>query len=122
MKKRAREALKRGQVWVVNFDPTVGSEIKKIRPAVILQNDIGNRYSPVTIVAALSSQFGPSLYPTEVPIEPPEGGLKERSVVLLNQIRSIDKKRLVSNMGTLSAEIMQKVDVALRISVGLAGL
>ena len=112
----------RGDVYVVNFDPTLGSEIKKTRPAVILQNDIGNRHSPVTIVAAISSQFGTELYPTEVFIEPPEGGLEKRGVVLLNQVRTIDKKRLAKKLGTLSRETMKRVDQALEISLGLAGI
>ena len=103
----------------MNFDPTLGSEIQNTRPAVILQNNIGNRYSPVTIVAALSSHFGPSLYPTEVLLEPPEGGLREPCVVLLNQIRSIDTKRLIHRTGSLNSETMRRVDHALQISLGL---
>jgi|SRR3989344_3367389 len=110
---------KRGELYLVNFDPTIGSEIKKTRPALILQNDIANRYSPVTIVAALTSQFDELVYPTEVLIEPPEGGLGKRSVVLLNQVRSIDKKRLVTKLGILKSGSMIKVDRALEISLGL---
>lgn len=88
---------KRGEVYLVSFDPTVGAEIKKTRPALVIQNDIGNRYSPITIVAAITSKFDEELYPTEVLVTPPEGGLREPSVVSLNQIRSVDKQRLVSN-------------------------
>ena len=86
---------KRGEVYIVNFDPTVGAEIQKTRPALILQNDIANRYSSITIVAALTSQRGERLYPTEVLIQRPEGGLEYDSVVLLNQIRTIDKVHLI---------------------------
>ena len=110
---------KRGEVYLVNFDPTVGAEIKKTRPALVIQNNVGNRYSPVTIVAAITSKFDETLYPTEVPVTPPEGGLEVPSVVALNQIRSIDLQRLVARLGTLRPETMERVDRALKISVGL---
>ena len=120
MKKRGGpKALKRGEVWVVNFDPTIGSEIKKTRPAVILQNNIGNRFSSVTIVAAISSRFDGTLYPTEVSVESPEGGLREPSVVLLNQIRTVDTQRLVKKIGVLKSGTMLKINQALQISLGL---
>lgn len=90
---------KRGEVYLVSFDPAVGTEIQKTRLALILQNDIANRHSPITIVAAITSQFEEPLYPTEVLIRPPEGGLQVASVVLLNQIRSIDKRRLIRRLG-----------------------
>lgn len=109
----------RGDVYLVNFDPTIGAEIQKTRPALILQNNIGNRYSPVTIVAAISSQRGESLYPTEVSLGPFEGGLKTASLVLLNQIRTIDKQRLVKKTGTLHTETMERVNKSLQISLGL---
>lgn len=110
---------KRGEVYLVNFDPTVGREIKKTRPALILQNDITNRWSPITIVAAITSRIRESLYPTEVPVSPPEGGLRSDSIVLLNQIRSIDRKRFAKRLGTLKPETMLQVERALRISLGL---
>lgn len=113
---------KRGEIYLVNFDPTIGSEIKKTRPALILQNDIGNQYSPITIVAAITSQFDSKLYPTEVLLKANESRLKVDSVVLLNQIRSIDKKRLVRILGKLNREIMAKVDKAIKISLGLIEL
>src|SRR3989338_5922858 len=109
---------RRGELYLVNFDPTVGSEIKKIRPALILQNDVANRYSPVTIVAALGSQFIKPIYPAEVLIEPPAGGLLQSSVVLLNQIRTIDKQRLVHRIGMLGPDVMFKIGRALEISLG----
>ena len=104
---------------MVNFDPAVGSEIRKARPALVLQNDIANRYSPVTIVAALTSQFDEPLYPTEVLIDPPEGGLEKRSVVLLNQIRTVDTRRCMKKLGALNPETMIKVNKALAVSLGL---
>jgi mRNA interferase MazF len=106
----------------VSFDPALGSEIQKTRPALILQNDIANRHSPITIVAAITSQFEEPLYPTEVLISPPEGGRVVPSVVLLNQIRSIDRRRLVRRLGVVADATMARVDQALRISVGLIEL
>jgi mRNA interferase MazF len=108
-----------GEVYLVNFDPTVGAEIQKTRPALIVQNDIANRHSPITIVAGITSQFGDPLYPTEVLIQPPEGGLTIASVVLLNQVRSIDKRRLVRRLGVLTPATMERVGRAILISLGL---
>ena len=119
-RKASVSRLRRGEVYLVNFDPTIGAEIKKTRPALVIQNDIANRHSPITIVAAVTSKFDERLYPTEVLIRPPEGGVSEDSVVLLNQIRSIDKARLIKRLGALKPTTMQKVDQALQISVGLA--
>ena len=113
---------KRGEIYVVNFEPTVGAEIKKTRPALVLQNDIANRHSPITIVAAITSKYDATLYPTEVLVKPPEGGLTTNAVVLLNQIRSIDKGRLIKRLGLLKPATMQKVDRALQISLGLMKL
>ena len=113
---------RRGDVFLVSFDPTVGAEIRKTRPALIVQNDVANRTSPVTIVAAVTSQFEERLYPTEVRIAAPEGGLRTDSVVLLNQIRTVDKRRLTKRLGRVRALTMAQVDRALRISLGLAGL
>ncbi|WP_315788809.1 type II toxin-antitoxin system PemK/MazF family toxin [Fischerella sp. JS2] len=110
---------KRGEIYLVSFDPTLGAEIQKTRPALVLQNDIANEYSPITIVAAITSQFDETLYPTEVLIKPPEGGITINSVVLLNQIRSIDKQRLVRRLGELNQETMEQVNQAIQISLGL---
>ena len=110
---------KRGEVVVVDFDPTIGAEIRKRRPALVIQNDIDNRHSPITIVAAMTSQLVDERYPTEVVLHPPEGGLARPSVVLLNQIRSVDRKRLVGRLGRLKPDTMARVDRALRISLGL---
>lgn len=110
---------RRGDVFVVSFDPTLGAEIQKTRPALVLQNDIANRFSPITIVAAITSRADARLYPTEVPIDAPEGGLERDSVVLLNQLRSIDRQRLVRRLGRLSPETMLHVERALVISLGL---
>jgi mRNA interferase MazF len=113
---------RRGEVYLVNFDPTVGAEIRKTRPALVLQNDVANRYSPVTIVAAITSHFEEPLYPTEVLIAVGEGGMYEDSAVLLNQIRSVDNRRLIKRLGSLSPLKMRAIDRALSISLGLAPL
>jgi len=110
---------KRGEIYLVNFDPTIGAEIRKTRPALILQNDVANRHSPVTIVAAISGQFDLPLYPTEVLLSSAEGGLDHDSVVLLNQVRTVDKARLATRLGRLKPETMHRVDAALQISFGL---
>lgn len=112
---------KRGEIYLVAFDPSIGAEIQKTRPALIVQNDVANRHSPVTIVAAITSQFDDHIYPTEVLMTPPEGGLRVRSVVLLNQIRTIDRRRLIRRIGVLAPATMRRVDTALQISLGLVG-
>jgi mRNA interferase MazF len=123
----AREARKgkevafpqRGDIYLVSFDPTVGAEIQKTRPALIIQNDIGNQYSPVTIVAAITSKFYLPPYPTEVVMESLDSGLNQRSAVALNQIRSVDRQRLIKRIGRASADVMGRVDRAIQISLGL---
>ena len=110
---------RRGEVYVVSLEPTVGAEIKKPRPAVVVQNDSSNRRSPVTIGAAMTSQFELPLYPTEILARAPQGGLTVDSVVLLNQIRSVDEGRLARRLGVLKPETMKEVDRALLLSLGL---
>jgi mRNA interferase MazF len=110
---------RRGQVYLVAFAPTLGAEIRKTRPAVIIQNDVGNRVAATTIVGAVTSQVKDLPYPFEVVLEAGEGGLSRRSAVLLNQVRTVDRTRLVRRLGTLSPETMRKVDRALVISLGL---
>jgi mRNA interferase MazF len=104
---------------LVNFDPTIGSEIKKTRPALIIQNDVANRHSPITIVAAITSKFDDRLYPTEVLVRGGEAGLKQDSVISFDQIRTIDKSRIVKKLGKVTAFTMKRADLALKISVGL---
>src|SRR5216683_2480342 len=110
---------KRGEVWLVSFDPTIGAQFKKTRPALVLQNDIANRHSPITIVSAISSQFEEGIYPTEVLIKAPEARLTVDSVALLNQIRSIDRRRLVRRLGVVRPATMINVERALMVSLGL---
>ncbi len=109
----------RGDVYLVNFDPAVGSEIKKTRPALIIQNDVANTYSPVSIVAAITSHTTDDLYPTEVGISAKECGLDKDSVALLNQLRTVDKTRLIKKLGRVNNATMTHVDMALQVSLGL---
>jgi mRNA interferase MazF len=109
----------RGDIYLVSFDPAVGAEIQKTRPALVVQNGIGNRYSPITIVAAITSKFDLPPYPTEVTIDPRDSGLSQRSAIVLNQIRSVDRRRLIKRIGKASPEVMGRVDRAIRISLGL---
>jgi mRNA interferase MazF len=111
---------RRGEIFLVAFDPTVGREIKKTRPALIIQNDIGNRYGDLTIVAAITSKISPVLYPVEVIVQPSRAnGLKVLSAILLDQVRTVDKQCLLKRLGTIEPMIMQKVDEAIQISLGL---
>ena len=114
--------VKRGDVYLVELDPTRGSELKKTRPAVIIQNDIDNRYSPVTIIAPITSKLDARLYPTEVLVQPPEGGVRTESVVLLNQIRVVDKTRLGRRLGALKPATMALVDDAVAIALALVDI
>jgi mRNA interferase MazF len=111
---------RRGDIYLVEFDPTRGHEIRKTRPALIIQNDVSNQYSPVTIVAAISSHFGNPPYPREVPVGPGgKSGLAQASAVILNQIRSIDRQRLLKRIGRADDATIERVDDALKISLGL---
>ena len=103
--------------WV-NLDPTIGSEIKKTRPAVIVQNDVGNQYSPVTIIAPITSG-DKAIYPVEVEIKSPDGGLVNDSLILLNQIRTVDQRRLVKRLGQSDKNTMRKVDQVIILGFGL---
>lgn len=112
---------KRGDVYLAVFDPIVGLEIGKTRPAVIIQNDLGNQYAPTVIVAAISSR-GTERYPVDVAVARGDGGLSVDSFVALSQIRTFDKSRLRKKLGTLSKERMQLIDIALQLSLGVGGI
>lgn len=113
--------IKRGDVFYADLSPVVGSEQGGVRPVLVIQNDIGNKYSP-TIIAAITSQINKAKLPTHVEITGQEYGLPKDSVILLEQIRTIDKKRLREKIGRFDKEMMQYVDDALRISLGLVSL
>jgi mRNA interferase MazF len=110
--------IRRGDIFTVDFEPVRGSEQGKVRPALVIQNDIGNQYSPTVIVAAITTSDH-ARYDVNVEVKAPEGGLTNNSLVLLNQIRTVDKSRLGGYWGRLSAATMAQVDEALKISVGL---
>jgi mRNA interferase MazF len=110
---------RRGEIYLVRFDPPVGHEIQKTRPALIIQNDVSNEYSSITMVAAITSQFGSPRHPREVIIRPGKSGLSVASAVVLNQIRSIDRRWLVKLLGAADAAAMRQVDRAIQISLGL---
>lgn len=111
--------VKRGDIFYADLSPVIGSEQGGIRPVIIVQNDIGNRYSPTVIVAAITSQINKAKLPTHVEISSEEYGLNRDSVVLLEQIRTLDKKRLKERIGHMTDSDMQKVDKALLISLNL---
>jgi len=106
-------------VFYADLSPVVGSEQGGVRPVLVIQNDIGNRFSPTVIVAAITAQIQKAKLPTHVEIEAKEHGMERDSVVLLEQIRTIDKQRLTDKITHLDEEMMRKVDEALLISVGL---
>ena len=113
-------AIRRGEIYLVSFDPTVGHEIKKTRPALVIQNDVGNHYSSLTIVAAITSKVSTVPYPVEVIIEPSKAnGLEAVSAIRLDQIRTVDKQRLIKRLGAIDSALVHKVDGAIQISLGL---
>lgn len=111
--------FKRGDVFFADLSPVVGSEQGGVRPVLIIQNDVGNKYSPTVIVAAITSQIEKAKLPTHVEITADEHGLDRDSVVLLEQIRTIDKQRLRDRITHLAPELMKRVEDALQISLGL---
>ena len=111
--------VKRGDIFYADLSPVVGSEQGGLRPVIIIQNDIGNRYSPTVIVSAITSQINKAKLPTHVEISSEEYGLNRDSVVLLEQIRTLDKRRLKEKIGHMTDVDMKKVDKALSISLNL---
>jgi mRNA interferase MazF len=110
---------RRGEIYWVALDPTVGSEIAKTRPALIISNDIGNEHSARVIIAPISSQHTGRIYPFEVLVPMGEGGLADTSKVLLDQIRAVDKARLNRRIGSLPSVRMAAVDRAIRLSMSV---
>ncbi|OEG00252.1 PemK family transcriptional regulator [Vulcanibacillus modesticaldus] len=111
--------IKRGDVFFADLSPVVGSEQGGVRPVLIIQNDIGNRYSPTVIVAAITAQIQKAKLPTHVEIDAKTYGFERDSVILLEQIRTIDKQRLTDKITYLDDVMMQKVNEAMQISLGL---
>ena len=113
--------MKRGDIYYADLSPVVGSEQGGVRPVLIVQNDTGIRYSPTVIAAAITSQTNKTKLPTHIAISAPDHGLPRDSVVLLEQIRTLDKRRLRERMGRLSDADMRQVDQAISVSFGLPG-
>ena len=114
--------IKRGEIYCADLDPVVGSEQGGIRPVLVIQNDIGNRYSPTVIVLAITSQLRKSSLPTHVEIPAGKTGLPKTSLVLAEQMRTLEKQRLQNKMGELSPGEMIKVDQAIRSSLGFEAM
>lgn len=114
-------SVRRGDIFYADLSPVVGSEQGGTRPVLIVQNDTGNRHSPTVIAAAITSQTGKAKLPTHIKLPGVDVGLTKDSVVLLEQIRTIDKKRLREHMGCLNEEQMREVDTAIAVSFGLRG-
>ena len=108
---------RRGEVWLVNWNPARGSEQAGIRPALVVQNDIGNEKAPTTIVTAISSAV--RIFPMNVAVHPPEGGLDRPSMVKTSQILTVSKERLEKRLGRVSKERMAEVDTAIKLSLAL---
>ncbi|WP_182185622.1 type II toxin-antitoxin system PemK/MazF family toxin [Pectinatus frisingensis] len=120
--KNSRSGIKRGDIFYANLSPVIGSEQGGSRPVLILQNNIGNKYSPTIIVAAITAQITKGKLPTHVELKANKCKLERDSVVLLEQLRTIDKKRLGNKITTLDKHIMKSVDEAIKLSVGLLQL
>ncbi|MBO8158249.1 type II toxin-antitoxin system PemK/MazF family toxin [Thermosyntropha sp.] len=111
--------IKRGEIYFAQLNPVIGSEQGGTRPVVVVQNDIGNQYSPTTIILAITSQINKAKLPTHVELKADNYGLERDSVILAEQIRTIDKTRLKQRIAALDEETMKKVEQALLISLGL---
>ncbi|MBQ5633696.1 MAG: type II toxin-antitoxin system PemK/MazF family toxin [Clostridia bacterium] len=111
--------VKRGDIYYADLSPVVGSEQGGLRPVLIIQNDVGNRYSPTVIAAAITSRMGKNRLPTHIDIHADRVGLAKDSVVLLEQIRTLDKRRLKEKMGHLDESMMRNVNSAIAVSFGL---
>lgn len=111
--------VRRGDLYYADLSPVVGSEQGGVRPVIVVQNDIGNKYSPTIIVAPVTSQMNKAKLPTHVKLKGNKHGLPKNSVALMEQLRTIDKTRLREKIGTFSGEIMNKIDEAITISLAI---
>ncbi|WP_345941590.1 type II toxin-antitoxin system PemK/MazF family toxin [Intestinimonas butyriciproducens] len=111
--------VRRGDIYYADLSPVVGSEQGGMRPVLIVQNNVGNRYSPTVIAAAITSQLNKAKLPTHIEIEARTYGLSKDSVILLEQVRTLDKRRLREKMGRLDEQVMGQVDDAIAVSFGL---
>lgn len=115
-------SVKRGEIYYADLSPVVGSEQGGVRPVLIVQNDMGNKHSPTVIAAAITSQREKSKLPTHIEVPAKECGLSKNSIILLEQIRTIDKRRLKEKMGMLDQNSMTQVNNALSVSFGLGSM
>ena len=111
--------VKRGDIYYADLSPVVGSEQGGMRPVLIIQNDVGNRYSPTVIAAAITSRMGKTKLPTHIDVHADRAGLARDSIVLLEQLRTLDKRRLKEKLGHLDEQMMQEIDNAIAVSLGL---
>jgi mRNA interferase MazF len=111
--------VKRGDIYYADLSPVVGSEQGGVRPVLIVQNNVGNKFSPTVIAAAITSQINKAKMPTHIEIGAADYGLSKDSVILLEQVRTIDKKRLKERIGHLNENLMNRVNEAIEISLGL---
>lgn len=114
--------IKRGDIFYADLSPVIGSEQGGLRPVLIIQNDVGNRYSPTVIAAAITSRMGKNRLPTHIDVHADGVGLAKDSVVLLEQIRTLDKRRLKERMGHLDDKTMQTVNSAIAVSFGISAV
>lgn len=114
--------IRRGELYYADLSPVVGSEQGGVRPVLILQNDVGNRFSPTVIAAAVTSRLGKAKLPTHIELSAKEYGLAKDSVVLLEQLRTLDKRRLRERIGEIPIDVMARVNEALMISLGVTAL
>ena len=111
--------IKRGDIVVINLDPIIGAEQGKIRPALIIQNNIGNEFSPTTIIAPITSKIFSKQFPTNVQITKQESKLEKNSTILLNQIRTVDRSQITKKIDRVNEEIIKKVDLAIKVSLDI---
>ena len=112
-------SIKRGDIYYADLSPVVGSEQGGVRPVLIVQNNVGNRYSPTVIAAAITSQVNKAKMPTHISVGAPNYGLTRDSIILTEQIRTLDKRRLRERMGRVDGELMERIDAAIAVSFGL---
>ena len=110
---------RRGEIYWLDFSPSTGAEMKDLHPALVVQNDIGNQASALTIMAAITSNLRVAKLPVGVRVEPTESGLTHPSVIHLGHLYTVDKRRLQRRVGQLASETMRQVDIALQVSLGL---
>lgn len=114
--------IRRGQIYNANLDPVFGHEQAGYRPVLVIQNDVGNAFAPTVIVAALTTSLPPRPYPTEVRLSAGTAGLAQDSAIRLDQIRTLDKRRLEHYIGQVDSPIIEQVDKAIKVSLGLSAL